>query len=865
MRKWFIVSVIVLLSVSLGQVHAQVVLGDGTKLSLNYMSPEEYTIGGVTFSGTGKCDLRSLSFSVGDKIKIPGDKIRKTIQRLSDLGLYRDNIAITATKIEGKTIFLDIYLEEMPRLSSFVYKGVKKTDIEEFEKKISMTQGRVVNENLKTVVNNVITDYYKEKGFYYATTEITETTDSLNPNFVVLTINVDKGKKVKVGTINVYGTKEIEPSVLRAAMKETKTKFMFQPCEKFDTAIVDFFRSHEKYKGKDLLQLTKMYFADRVRFRFKASKFDQQKYEDDKLALVAKMNELGYRDAYIKSDTSYILGNREMNIDIEVEEGQRYYFRNISWVGNTKYSSDLLGKILGINKGDVYNTALLEKNLNGSPDNEDVSSLYLDDGYLFFYALPIEVAIEDDSVDIEIRVREGNQATINKVTVSGNTRTSDNVILRELTTVPGSVFSRSDIIRSQRQLLQLGYFNQEKMNVIPKADEKTGTVDLEYVVEEANSDQFELSVGWGAKLFYGSAGITFNNFSTRKMFKKDAWTPIPSGDGQRVSFKLQVYSNYAQYYAFSFTEPWVGGKKPISLNFSVSHSRNASYNTPKTSANYYSMNVTQVTIGLSNRLKLPDDYFYMSNSFSYLCYNVNNYPYFILDTGRCHEISYTFSLGRNSMDAPIYPRTGSDMLFTAQFTPPYSLLNHKDYSDMTNQEKYKLLEFHKWKFHYTQYVNVVENLVIMARAKFGFLGAYNKKVGIVPFERFYMGGSGMTSSYMWDAREIVAMRGYSDESLSPEAGASIYQRFTLELRYPITLNPSATIYILGFLEAGNSWESVRSYQPFKMYRSAGVGVRVYLPMFGLLGLDWGYGFDDVPGNKDANKSQFHFSIGQSID
>ncbi len=864
MRKIKIILIAICI-VSLGQLYSQVTLGGETSMSLNYLTPREYEIGGITFSGTGRCDLRTLNFAVGDKIKIPGDKIRKTIQRLSAMGLYKDNIKISASKIEGNVIFLDIFLEEMPRLSSFVYKGVKKSDIEEFEKKINLVQGKVVNENTKIVVNNVITDYYKEKGFYHATTNITEETDTLNSNFVVLTIEVNKGKKVKVGTINIKGTQQMESSTLRMAMKETKTKFLFQPFEKWDTAVVDFFRNHDQYKGKDLFQLFKQYNSDRVRFRFKASKFDEQKYEDDKVALVKKMNELGYRDAYIKRDSVYLVNNREMNIDIEVEEGKKYYFRNITWVGNTKYSSELLSKILAINKGDVYNTSLLEQNLNMGQDNADVSSLYLDDGYLFYYALPVEILVEDDSVDVEIRIREGIQARINKVTISGNTRTSDNVILRELATVPGNVFSRSDIIRSQRQLLSLGYFNQENMNVIPKADEKSGTVDLEYVVEESTSDQLELSVGWGSNVFYGSVGLAFNNFSTRKLFKKDAWTPIPSGDGQSVSFRVQVYSNYSQYYAFSFTEPWVGGKKPIALTFGVSHNRIASYRVASTDSKYYRFDITQVSLGESHRLKLPDDYFYMSNMLSYQQYYVKNYSYFILDSGRCNAISYTFTLGRNSVDAPIYPRTGSEMLFSVQLTPPYSLMSRKNYSDMSDAEKYKWLEYHKWKFNIAQYVNIVENLVLSVRAKFGILGTYNKQLGITPFERFYLGGSGMTTGYMYDSREIVSMRGYTDESLAPDGGGAIYQKFTLELRYPITLNPSATIYLLGFMEAGNCWESFASYQPFKLYRSAGVGVRVYLPMFGLLGLDWGYGFDPVPGNKDANKSQFHFSIGRSID
>jgi len=862
-KLFFITVFVALISTAAAQVELEA--GENSEIKLDYFNPMEYEIGGISFSGTTECDVRTLYFKVGDKIKIPGDKIRKTIDRLSKSGLYKDNIQITYSKISGKIIFLDIYLEPAARLGSFVYKGVKKSDIDEFDKKLNLSHGKIVNENLKTVIKNVVTDFYKDKGFYFTTVEVMEKKDTLNPNFVTLTIQVDKGKKVKVERINVIGAEQVDPFKLRAAMKETKTRFLFQPFDKVDTAIVDFFKNHSKYKGKDLGQLFLNYQSDRVRFRFKTSKFDQQSFDKDKVSLIKKYNEFGYRDAYIISDSVYFTSNNSMNIDIYVDEGKRYYFRNITWVGNSKYSSEFLGYVLNIKKGDVYNTDLLDKNLSMSPDNMDVSSLYLDDGYLFFYAVPIEINVEKDSVDIEIRIREGTQATINKVTISGNTRTSDIVILRELVTVPGRLFSRADIIRSQRQLMQFGFFDEQKLNVIPTADEKTGTVSLEYVVEEKSSDQLQLSLGWGSGLFYGQVGFAFNNFSARKFFKKGAWTPVPSGDGQRLAFSVQVHSNAFQYYSASFTEPWLGGKKPIALTVGVSHSLYAS-SYAKTDSRYQKMQVTTVSAGVSNRLKVPDDYFYMSNTLTYRYYDAHNYTSgFILDSGKAHSISYTFALGRNSTDAPIFPRVGSDMVFSVQLTPPYSLMNDKDYSDMSKQERYKWLEYHKWKLNISQFVNIVDNLVLNIRAKFGYLGMYNPKVGASPFERFYMGGSGLTSTYMMDAREIVSMRGYTDQSIGPEVGGIVFQKLTFELRYPITLNPSATIFLLTFLEAGNNWKDIQSYKPFEMHRSAGVGVRVFLPMFGLLGLDWGYGFDPIPGNPNAGKSQFHFSIGQSIE
>ena len=850
-----------MISVSYAQVEVESEQGGG--IELNYLNPAEYEVGGISFSGTAECDVRVLHFAVGDKIKIPGDKIRKTIERLSKSGLYKDNIKISGTEMPGKVVFLDIYLEDAPRLSSFVYRGAKKSDIEDFNKKVSLSQGKVVNDNLKVVIQNVVTDYYKDKGFYFTSVKIDEQKDTLNPNYIVLDINIDKGKKVKVERINVFGAEEVDVVKLRSAMKETKTKFLFQPFEKIDTAIADFFRNHDRYKEKDLGQLLLGYYSDRVRIRFKTSKFDQNAFETDKVSLIRKYNEFGYRDAYIISDSVYFSSNRTMNVDIHVNEGQKYYFRNITWVGNTKYSSDILGRVLNIQKGDVYNTTMLETNLQMNPDNLDVSSLYLDDGYLFFYAVPVEINVEKDSVDIEIRIREGTQATINKVSVSGNTRTSDIVILRELVTVPGRKFSRADILRSQRQLMQFGFFNEEKLNVIPTADEKSGTVSLEYVVEEKSSDQLQLSVGWGGRMFYGQLGFSFTNFSARKFFKKDAWTPVPSGDGQRLSFGIQVYSNAYQYYNVSFTEPWLGGKKPIALTVGFSQSIDAS-SVAKTNDNYYHLRVTNINVGVSNRLKVPDDYFYMSNMLTYRYYDAKNHSYFAIRNGFSNSISYTFSLGRNSTDAAIYPRNGSDIVFSVQLTPPYSLLNNKDYSQMDDAARYKWLEYHKWRFNLSQFVNIAQNLVLNIRVKMGFLGMYNQSVGYSPFERFYMGGSGLTSGYMIDAREIISMRGYNDGALSPDDGAMVFQKLTFELRYPITLNPSATVYLLAFLEAGNSWKDMKSYKPFDMHRAAGVGVRVFLPMFGLLGLDWGYGFDPVPGRNDT-KSQFHFSIGQSIE
>ena len=849
---------------------AQVSLeGEAQTLTLNYLNPAEYEVGGITFSGAS-CDMRNLAFAVGDKIKIPGEKISKTIQRLSKMDIYKDNIRITATKRLGKVVFLDIYLEEMPRLKGFSYKGVKRGDIEEFEKKVSLSQGKVVNDNLKNVVKNIIVDYYVEKGFNNVDVRVNEEKDTSNSNVVSMAIVVDKGKKVHIDDINFYGLQETEPYQLRKSMKETKQRFFFKPFDYVDTAVADFCRNHERYEGKDLKELLSLYFQERVNLTFKASKFMESKYETDKTALIRKMNELGYRDAYIVKDSVYLNGRRNLDIDIYLSEGRRYYFRNITWVGNTKYSSEVLSKVLNISKGDVYNTTLLETNLSMNPEGMDVSSLYLDDGYLFFTAVPVEVKVEEDSIDVEIRVMEHSVVHINKVEITGNTRTGDEVILRELATVPGEKFRRSDVIRSQRQLLQMGYFNQEKMNVIPKTNEADGTVDLEYVVEETSSDQLEMSLGWGSNMFIASLGLTFNNFSFKKFFDKKAWNPIPSGDGQRLAFKIYANTWYKQFGA-SFTEPWLGGRNPNALTVSASYSE-YNNNYAKTSNNYYGVKIFSSSVGLGKRLKWPDDYFSLSNTIGYMYYDVDNYPYFVFTDGYSNSLSYNLSVMRNSTDALIYPRNGSEFLLSAQFTPPYSLFRqHVDYAAMSDQEKYKWLEYHKWKFNLTYYLNVVDNLVLMVRGKYGFLGQYNPKMGYSPFERFYLGGGGLSSSFVMDGREIIGMRGYADESITPMDGAgnsvggTVYQKMTFELRYPISLNPTATIYLLTFAEAGNCWGSFREYRPFSMYRSVGVGARIYLSMFGLLGLDWGYGFDAVPGNASANKGQFHFSLNNSID
>jgi outer membrane protein insertion porin family len=848
---------------------AQIIVGGDEQVKIDYSSPKSYEIGGITSSGTAALDQRLLPFHVGEIIEVPGDKISKAVKNLWNTGLYED-VEISATRVQGNLIFLDIRLEDRARLSAFGFKGTTKSEENDLREKLNLSQGNIVNDNLKITSQNIIRKYYIEKGFYSCDVTVQEIPDEKVKNAVNLLFDIHKYKKVKIDKITINGNKGVTDAVLLRSMKETKERLRFMPFYKADTAIAYLFKHKGYYQSKDIKEHLDNYFADRVKLRiFKPSKFIKSSYEKDKINLIDRYNELGYRDAVITHDTFY-LKNNKLYIDIDVNEGPKYYFRNITFVGNTIYPTSMLHQLLGISKGDVYNQTLLTKNLTMKEDGEDIASLYMNNGYLFFSANPVETSIDGDSIDIEIRIREGKKATYNKITVAGNTKTNDNVILRELTTIPGQLFNRADIIRSQQVLMSMGYFNQEKMDVQPRPNEADGTVDINYVVEETSSDQLSLSAGYGATGFMLTAGITFNNFSTKKLFKKDAWSPIPGGDGQRISLNASVSTKYYQYYNFSFTEPWLGGKKPNALTFGVYYQRQNNGYSRKDPAYAYS-SIAGSSLSLSSKLKWPDDYFQMSHTLSYEYYKVKNWSgYFIFPTGYAHSISYIFMLSRNSVNAPIYPREGSEITFSMQLTPPYSIFSHKDYKNATDQEKYKLLEFHKWKFNVSWFTRIVDNLVLNVRLKMGFMGCYNKDIGIAPFGRFYLGGDGM-SNWSYDGREVIGMRGYDDEALSPNVngsavGASFFHKFTAELRYPITLNPSATVYVLAFAEAGKGWLDKRTYNPFNMYKSAGVGVRVYLPMFGLLGFDWGYGFDPVPGLPSSSwGSHFHISINQSID
>ncbi|MEA5110333.1 Outer membrane protein assembly factor BamA [bioreactor metagenome] len=854
----------------------QIRLGDDLS-EIDYSNPREYIIGGVTVTGVQYLDHNVLimlsGLQVADRIEIPGDKIRKAIEKLWAQGLF-ENVRISATRFSDDLVFLNIDLQERPRLSKFSFKGVKKSEADDLRDKIKLVKGDVVTENVVIRTSNIIKKHFTGKGFLNTEVEIEQVRDSVKANEISLVIRIDKNNKVRIEKIHFSGNENLNSTRLKRAMKNTKDKGVFRPFHALDQLVTKTPRKVLTLNADTLIGFGTDVINENFRFRiFKSSKFIRDDFKEDLNSLIAKYNNEGYRDAAIVRDSVYRSGPRTISIDIAIEEGRRYYFGDIKWVGNTKYTAEQLNEVLKIRRGDVYNQSELDANLNYNPNEIDISTLYLDDGYLFFSVTPVEVRVENDTIDMEMRIREGKQATINKVIVKGNTRTNDHVVMRELRTRPGQMFSRSDIIRTTRELAQLRYFDPEKIVPTPIPNPGDGTVDIEYKVEETSSDQIELSGGWGYGRVVGTLGLSFNNFSARKIFQGSAWRPIPSGDGQKLSLRMQSYGKGYLSYSASFTEPWLGGKKPNSFSVSYYHSL-YSNGLARSSENYQSFKIDGFMLMLGKRLTWPDDYFTLMQRISIQTYRLNNYGSIFAfgnGNGKYNNYSYGITFARNSIDSPIFQRSGSEVSLSLDVTPPYSLFSNKDYASMADQDKFKWIEYHKWKINFSIYRQIIGNLVLSARTKYGFLGSYNNDIGITPFDRFYLGGDGLSGYNNLDGREIIGMRGYSNESLTPDyyknknVGGTIYNKSTLELRYPLSLNPSATIYVMTFLEAGNAWKDFSSFNPFALKRSAGVGVRVFLPMFGLLGLDWGYGFDDIPGLPSANKGQFHFSINQSID
>ena len=814
---------------------------------IDYAQPKDYTIANIVVTGVEFTDINTIKLfsglQIGDKITVPGDDISNAIRNLWRQQLFAD-VAIYAGEIRGDDIYLVIDLVEMPRLSTYIFPGLRKSERENIREETDLIAGRIVNENLIKTTKNRIIDYYVDKGFFNVEVEIKSRPDLNVDNNVILEIFIDKKDRVKISAINVYGNEEIEAKKLLRSMKETKEKRWWRV--------------------------------------FKTSKYIEENYENDKKMLLAKYNSEGFRNALIVTDSVYKTANNRVAIDMTIKEDQKFYFRNITFAGNKKYRTGQLDSILKIDKGDVYNVVTLETRLYQNPKGLDISSLYQDDGYLNFQAIPVEIQVENDSIDIEIRMIEGKQYRIGSVKVTGNTKTNDRVVYREIRTRPGDLFSRTDIVRTQRELANLGYFNPEAFQVIPTQNQEDGTVDIEYIVEEKPSDQIELSGGWGGGRVVGTLGLSFTNFSLRNMFKKGAWRPVPSGDGQRLSIRAQTNGQFFQSYNISFTEPWLGGKKPNSLSVAVWHSiqSNGQRKTIDGEANPFrqDLKITGASVGMGQRWKRPDDWFSMYVGVSYQHFNLNNFSsFFDFSNGRSNNLSGEFAIQRNSVSDPIFPTWGSNIKFSVKATLPYSktFLKDTDFGapDITEQEKFKWVEYHKWKFTakwYTPLTRSTEEnprkLVLHTNVGLGFLGSYNNDIGLSPFERFYLGGV-FLSGFVLDGREIVNLRGYDDLAVTfpnPNTGSPVIAKYGAELRYPLSTNPNATIYALTFLEAGNTWSKLNDFNPFEVNRSAGVGLRIFLPMFGLLGLDYGWRFDDIPQAPQMANGQFHFSIGMNL-
>lgn len=830
--KKLIVAILFLLF-SQQQAWSQISIGNDEEFTLDYNKPKQYEIGGITISGIKFLDSYALikltGLDVGDKIQVPGDKISGAIKKLWVQGLF-DDIQINVSKIDGDLIFFDIALKERPRLSRFSFTGVKKSEADEIRERIKLVSGKVVNDNLINNTKNSIEKYYTEKGYLNAKINIVESKDSIMTNSVMLRINIDKNKKVKIESINITGNSALSAKKIKKLMKETKEKGWYKI--------------------------------------FNNSKYQEKEYADDKAVVIEHYNELGYRDAKIIRDSVYDFDKKTLRIDIDIYEGPKYYFGDINFYGNTKYSTETLKGILAINKGDIYSKKVLQTRLEMNPNGRDIGSLYLDDGYLFFNIDQQEKQVYNDTIDMDMIVREGPQATIDKIIVRGNEKTNDKVILREIRTKPGQKFSRSEIIRTNRELSQLGYFDPEKIGVNPKPDPVKGTVDIEYTVIERPSDQIELSGGFGGGRAVGTLGLSLTNLSMKNAFK-GKFDPLPTGDGQKLSIRAQTNGLYYQSYSISFSEPWLGGKKPNYFTASIFRTTQSN-GWAKGSPNRTSIEINGASLSLGKRLKKPDDFFVLNNSVSYQQYNLDNWGGFLFKKGKSHNISFTNVISRNSTDQPIYPRSGSTISLSLQFTPPFSLLSKTDYKTASNEVKYEFIEYHKWKFDASFFTRLTGDLVLNSKVQFGFLGYYNNDIGVSPFERFKLGGDGLAGFDFLRGSEIIGLRGYQNNSIVPDAsagtlGAPIYNKFTLELRHPITMNQSATIFGLVFAEAGNTYSTFRNFNPYNnMKRSVGAGVRIFLPIFGLLGLDYGYGFDKIPGDAGAGGGQFHFSIGQQF-
>lgn len=837
------------------------VAADSTNVSVSYSSPQKYVIGGLEIVGIKYFDhaslLQATGLQVGDEVEIPGDAVTSAIKNLWNLQLFSDVKVVVAKIVDGK-VYLQFYLQEVPSLSKMNITGVTKSEREAIFGKVVMIEGQKISKPQLNNAQKAILDYYKEKGFFNTEVTVVQRDDPNRKNYVFVDITVDKKAKVKIANITFHGVKNVKETTLKKAMKKTKEK---------------------KFKNF-----------------FFSKKFIESKYREDKDNLIAKYNDLGYRDAIVTKDSISKNPDKTINLDLWISEGNKYYFGDIRWVGNTVYDKVVLDRVLGIKKGDVYDLKLLNDRLKDD-QSTNVSSLYNDHGYVFFQIDPVEVNISRDTINFEMRIYEGQQATIDRVEIKGNTKTNEHVARRELRTLPGDLFSKDNLLRSYRELGQLGHFDPEKIKPDVQPNYENNTVNIIYGLEEKANDQVELSGGWGGGMLIGSVGLKFSNFSVRNIFNKDAWRPLPTGDGQTLSLKVQTNGKVYQTYSLSFTEPWFGGKKPNSFTVSLFHNiytigESSYYTNPYSSTGSYgygsyygygstystdysdykvkAKNVTSgISVGYGYRLNWPDDYFSLYHELSYQ-YNYLknwNYGYTVISNGNTNTVSLKTALSRSSIVNPIYPRNGSSYTLSVELTPPYSLWDGKNYSSssLSDQSRFRWIEFHKWKFKGSNFTALTndQKLILNTKFEYGYIGYYNKNKRS-PIDGFSLGGDGM-SGMSYYTYEVIGLRGYESNALTASPSANVYDKLTMELRYPIALKESTTIYALAFLEGGNSWYDITQFNPFDIRRSAGIGVRIYLPMFGLMGVDWGYGFDKTHlSGGTGNKGQFAFTLGQQF-
>lgn len=830
MKGRLLLAIIMLLTFAAGNAWSQTPV-------VNYDSPKTYTIGGITVSGIKYLNKQAIiqisGLKVDQKVTIPGDEITRSIEKLWKQGLFSDvSIGVIKTTPDDR-VFLDIKLEERPKLNKVTYKGIRSGEKDDLNNKVNLLPGTKITEHTISKTKNIIAEHFYDKGFYNVEVRVMEVPDTNLQNVSNMVINIDKGHKVRIATIETEGDSAFTDKKVRKALKDTKQR---------------------RWYGL-----------------FKPSKFIRSKFEDDKKKLVTKYNEQGYRDARVIGDSVYRIDEKLVGVKLKVYEGHQYFFRNISWIGNEKYGSEKLQQALDIKKGDLYDQNRMDERLNTA--NDAVANIYMDDGYLFFRTLPREVSVVNDSVDVEIMVIEGPQAYVDKIIITGNTRTNDHVPRRELWTTPGELFSKSDIINSVRELAQLGNFEPEQLQPNPVPDYINKKVDIEYPLVEKSNDMFELSAGWGGGYFVGRLGVSFNNFSTKNFFDKSTWRPLPGGDGQKLSLSFQSNGKYYQTYSISFQEPWLGGKKPNLFSISFYYT-DVNYSKYMTNSDYwkqwyeenmnYRMQVWGGSLGLGRKLTWPDNHFQLYSELFFKRYKLKNYPYFegFSANGLANELGIKVVFSRNTLDQIIYPRRGSSYQLTAEITPPYSRINGKDYHTISDSLKWKWVEYHKYGFEAKNFTQLIPNcdLVLHTKVAFGLSCFYNRDLGYAPFQGFTMGGDGM--NYYTYGKDVIGLRGYDSETIS--SGGNVYAKYTMELRYPVILSESATIYGIGFLEGGNCWREINQFRPFDVYRTAGAGVRVYLPMLGMLGLDWGWGFDAVPGDSKPSGSKLQFTLGQNF-